>query len=115
MLLNCTQKDSGIRINTKNKNFNLIYPNKIWNTFPSKDFLFDNLAYLSNIFLNPILKNYCIKKGAKVNEDLYSLSELVQWIWRSSIREGNDINLYIPSSRMRALLVDWLDGLADSN
>ena len=44
-----------------------------------------------------------------MNEDLYSLSELIQWIYRSRIRNGEKINLYIPSKRMRELLIDWLN------
>ncbi|MCT9509257.1 hypothetical protein KTJ05_18660, partial [Acinetobacter baumannii] len=36
-------------------------------------------------------------------------SEMVQWIWRSAIREGNPINIYVPSSRMRSLLQRWLN------
>ncbi len=41
---------------------------------------------------------------------MYSLYlEMVQWIWRSAIREGNPINIYVPSSRMRSLLQRWLN------
>lgn len=69
-----------------------------------------NLAYLSNIFLNPLIKQFFIDRNINVNEDIYALSELVQWIWRSRIRKDNaeNINIYIPSSRMRSLLIDWL-------
>lgn len=69
-----------------------------------------NLAYLSNIFINPLIKQFFIDRGINVNEDEYALSELIQWIWRSRIRQGEEINLYIPSSRMRKLLIDWLEG-----
>lgn len=68
-----------------------------------------NLAYCTNIFLNPIIKQFFIDRKVNVNEDIYALSELIQWIWRSRIRRGEDINLYIPSLRMRALLLRWLD------
>jgi len=37
------------------------------------------------------------------------LSELIQWVWRSAIRDGNSINIYIPSSRMRNLFIEWLN------
>jgi hypothetical protein len=69
-----------------------------------------NLAYLSNIFFNPLVKQFFVDRNVKVNEDLYALSEMIQWIWRSRIRKDNDeiINLYIPSSRMRRLLNNWL-------
>ncbi|MEG2695893.1 MAG: hypothetical protein RR966_15745, partial [Acinetobacter sp.] len=42
-------------------------------------------------------------------EDIFALSEMVQWVWRSAIREGNPINIYVPSSRMRDLLERWLE------
>lgn len=70
-----------------------------------------NLAYCANIFLNPIIKQFFQTKNIKVYEETYALSELVQWVWRSAIRDGGDINIYIPSSRMRGLLINWLDNL----
>ena len=68
-----------------------------------------HLAYCTNIFLNPIIKQFFQTKNVKILEETYALSELVQWVWRSAIREGNEIWLYIPSSRMRELLENWLD------
>lgn len=69
------------------------------------------LAYCVNIFYNPVEKNYFASQGVEVKEDEYALSEMIQWIWRSAIRDGNDISIYIPSSRMRKLLIDWMDSL----
>lgn len=69
------------------------------------------LAYCVNIFYNPVEKNYFASQGVEVKEDEYALSEMLQWIWRSAIRDGNDIQIYIPSSRMRNLLKDWMDSL----
>ena len=45
-----------------------------------------------------------------MEEDAYALSELIQWIFRSAIRDGKEIWLYIPSKRMRNLLIDWIGG-----
>ena len=47
--------------------------------------------------------------GVDVNEDAYALSIMVQWIWRSAIRDGNEIWLYVPSKRMRDLLTNWME------
>jgi hypothetical protein len=47
-----------------------------------------------------------------MDKEAYALSEMVQWIWRSAIRKGEDIWIYIPSRRMRTLLQDWLARLA---
>lgn len=67
-----------------------------------------NLAYCCNRYISPDYTNYFFSFGVKLDEDLYALSELLQWIWRSAIREGGTINIYIPSSRMRNLLIKWL-------
>lgn len=67
-----------------------------------------NLAYLYNRYLNPIEAGFFRKYGITVNEDIYALSELIQWIFRSRIREGKEINIYVPSLRMRTLLKDYL-------
>jgi hypothetical protein len=66
------------------------------------------LAYCINVFLNPIVVNFFESHGVKVNEDTYALSEMLQWIWRSAIRNGESINIYIPSRRMRNLLEVYL-------
>lgn len=70
----------------------------------------ESLAYTVNRFMHPYEKKFFISKGVQVNEDLYALADLIQWIWRSRIRDGLPINLYIPSKRMRTILIDYLDG-----
>lgn len=67
------------------------------------------VAYLVNVYMNPIYKNYFLLNGVEVNEDLYALSELIQFIFRSAIRDKKEIQLYIPSKRMRTLLQNWID------
>lgn len=67
-------------------------------------------AYLVNRYLNPILKSFIKSKGGTIHEDIYALSEMLQWIWRLRIRNGEDISLFIPSKRMRNLLIKWLNG-----
>ncbi|MDD4279209.1 MAG: hypothetical protein PHX74_05670 [Candidatus Sumerlaeales bacterium] len=70
------------------------------------------LAYCINVFMNPFYKKYFVSMGAEVDEDKYALSEMVQWIWRSAIRDGKEIWVYVPSKRMRTLLINWLDDLS---
>ena len=41
-------------------------------------------------------------------EDKFALSELVQFVYRSAIRNGKPIDVYIPSKRMRDLFLEWL-------
>lgn len=66
------------------------------------------LAYLINRYMKTGIKNFFQQNGIKINEDQYALSEMLQWIWRSAIRDGHEIWVYIPSSRMRRLLQEWL-------
>ena len=72
-----------------------------------------NLAYCVNVFFNPFLRQYFEQCGCEIDDDGYALSEMVQWIWRSAIRDGNEINIYIPSARMRALLQNWLEEVSN--
>lgn len=70
------------------------------------------LVYAVNVYMNVPKKLYFQSRGIDVNEDIYALSTMVQWIWRSAIRNGEDIDIYIPSKRMRNLLINWMDELA---
>lgn len=68
-----------------------------------------SVAYPINKFLNAVIKNFFTLNNVEVDEDGYALSEMLQFIWRSAIREGNEIWVYVPSIRMRNLLIDWID------
>ncbi len=68
-----------------------------------------NLAYLCNIYVNPMHKKLFELKDIKVNEDFYALDKIIQWMFRSQLRDDKPINIYIPSKRMRDLLHKWLN------
>lgn len=67
------------------------------------------LVYIANLFMNVNEKKFYQMHGIEVDEDIYALSIMVQWIWRSAIRDGEKVNLYIPSKRMRTLLINWIE------
>lgn len=67
------------------------------------------LAYCVNIFMTPSLKQHIKHYTGQFNEDTYALSIMLQWIWRSAIRDGKEISIYIPSKRMRSLLENWIE------
>ena len=73
----------------------------------------NTLIYSVNVFLNPYIVKYFSRKGVRLNEENYALSQLLQWIWRSAIRNNEEINIYIPSSRMRLLLKAYLNKETD--
>lgn len=64
-------------------------------------------AYIYNRFMNPLEAQFFISRGVEVDEDLLALSDLIQFIFRGAVREGNPMYLYIPSTRMRELLYAW--------
>ena len=66
------------------------------------------LAYPINKYMHTYIKNFFMGNGILVDEDSYALSEMLQWIWRSAIRDEKEIWIYVPSARMRGLLSDWL-------
>lgn len=68
-----------------------------------------NLAYTVNRYINPNIYGFFHEKGITIDEDAFFLCELIQWLFRSAIRDGKPVNLYIPSKRGRKLLQKWLD------
>lgn len=66
------------------------------------------LAYCINVFMPMWEANYYRQHGLTVDERTYALSVLIQWIWRSAIRDGEEIWIYVPVQRMRDLLDDWI-------
>ncbi|MCO5108432.1 MAG: hypothetical protein M9907_15335 [Burkholderiaceae bacterium] len=69
-----------------------------------------SLAYLVNLYRHPFIRGHFEDHGVATSDDFYALGTLTQWIWRSAIRDGKPIKVFIPSERMRGLLRDWLEG-----
>lgn len=67
-----------------------------------------NVVYAIDRHLNLDIGQFLKKAGVDISYDTYSLAEMIQFIWRSAIRNNEPINLYIPSLRMRALFKLWL-------
>lgn len=81
-----------------------------FNTKATNDYKSCNtLVYISNIFMNVTEAGFYKMNGIEVDQDRYALSIMVQWIWRSAIRDGEEIQIYIPSKRMRTILQNWIN------
>ena len=65
-------------------------------------------AFLIDVYLPPSVNLFLNQFDIEVDEDLYALNTLVQWLWRSAVRNHQEINVYVPSKRMRHLLLKWL-------
>ena len=61
---------------------------------------------VNRVYSPDIYKKIMLADSDK-KDDIYALSEMLQWIWRSRIRNGLSITVYIPSIRMRELLGEW--------
>lgn len=69
----------------------------------------ESLAYLYNVFSSPIEDKYVSHWEWKPKEEIVALSTLLQWLFRSRVREGLPVDIYVPSSRMRDLLLRWIE------
>lgn len=68
-----------------------------------------NCIYTINIYPHGSLDNHLKMFGINLDRELYALSEIVQFIFRGSIREHKQMDLYILSDRMRRIVKQWLD------
>ena len=69
------------------------------------------IAYIGNRYFKPTIKNFFTFNNIAVGKELenkFALSELVEFIYRSAIRNNKPIDVYIPSERMRTLFLEWL-------
>jgi hypothetical protein len=101
----CRNKVSGKGYTKSFIRFNM----KATNQYRNKHYM----IYLVNLFMNVSDKIFYNQHGIEVDDSLYALSIMVQWIWRSAIRDGDEIYLYIPSRRMRNLLTDWINKVSE--
>lgn len=68
-----------------------------------------NLAYLVNVYPNPEIVKWFRDHNSNASINGFALNQMLQWIWRSAIREDEHITIYIPSKRMRNLLKAFLE------
>jgi len=66
-----------------------------------------HLIYLYDQHMNPLVARW-LEDNSRAFDDAYALTELIQWVWRSRVRNGQPITLYLPSQRMRQLMEEWL-------
>ncbi|MGD9576773.1 MAG: hypothetical protein AB7Y74_00825 [Syntrophorhabdus sp.] len=77
---------------------------KATNKFKNRHYL----AYPMNVYPRQDVVEFFKMHKVPFSRDRFGLSTLLQWVWRSAIREEGNVILYLPSPRMRALLEDWL-------
>lgn len=65
--------------------------------------------YAVNVFKTTVEVNYLASRGITFDTNQYSLSEMLQFIFRGSLRQGQPMKLLVLSERMEKLLLEWLD------
>lgn len=65
--------------------------------------------YMVNVYPNTSIEHHLKQFGIIVDRDKYALSEMVQFLFRGSVRMGEDMDILVLSNRMRTLLEEWLN------
>ena len=63
-------------------------------------------VYLSKLNLSPNIIDY-LGIDKQFEKD-WAVSELIQWLYRTGLRDGQKVELYLASSHMKCLLEEWL-------
>lgn len=72
------------------------------------------LAFVYNPYMMPDILHYIKNNRGSVSNDSYANSILIQWVFRSALREGSQIKLFIASPRMQSLFNQWLMNFRNS-
>lgn len=67
------------------------------------------MVHVFDRYPNVSVTNYLRVHGVEFSKERFAINELVQWLWRSAIRNGSPIHVAILSKRMRELFLTWLD------
>ena len=67
-----------------------------------------HMAYMCNTYTNGTLKMFLESTGVSIDPDTYALNQMIQWLWRGCIRNGEPMTAFVPSRRMRNLLLEWM-------
>lgn len=78
------------------------------NDYASKSVALHAYNRYVNLVVKSYLQDYGLELDAIPDDDQFALSEMIQWIWRTRIRENEPIDLYILPKRMETLFKNWL-------
>ncbi len=65
------------------------------------------MAYIYDRYPNPVIKQFFTSNGVEYDSDGWAVADVLQWIYRGRIRNGQDIQLFMPAKRMRRLIKQW--------
>lgn len=67
------------------------------------------LIHAFDRYPNQVLRSYLEDYGFPISSDRYALAELIQWVFRSAIRKGENIFVYVVAKRMREMFIKWIN------
>ena len=67
------------------------------------------MVHIYDRYPNHVVANYLRGTNVSYSKERFAVNELVQWLWRSGIRDGKKITVAILSKRMRELFLKWLN------
>lgn len=101
---------TGYKRARRNEDGNLLSPFVPKNMRASNEYRsYNNCLYTINIYPNGSIEGHLRSFGIDVDRDSFALSELIQFVFRGSIRQHLPMNLCILSDRMRGLFTEWLE------
>ena len=68
-----------------------------------------NCLYTVNVYPDLTLVHHLSQFDVSINKEMYALSELIQFMFRGSIRTHKPMDILILSNRMRDLLQSWIN------
>lgn len=66
------------------------------------------MFHFQNRFPHTTVRSYLLASGVPIDPDKFALSEFLQYLWRSCIRNGEKVYVCVGSARMKALIDAWL-------
>jgi hypothetical protein len=66
------------------------------------------MVHAFNRYPHPCIAGFLDHWNVEYSPDRFALNEMLQWVWRSAIRDGQPIHLAILSRRMRGLFQGWV-------
>ena len=116
----CVPKDRVVKTNRSNKS--LITPKGFTKTPNGEHCYLSAMMRATNLYKHKKVMIHCYDRyphisvtaylqdfGVGVDNQVFALSELLQWAWRGCIREDQPMTLAIGSKRMYNLFKEWLE------
>lgn len=98
-------KPKGFIVDSQGNDCFLSVTTRATNDYRNKKVMIHCFDRYPHIHISSYLEDY----GYKIDNKIFALSEMLQWIWRGCVRDGKEMTVAIGSKRMYSLFLDWLN------